>query len=194
MFLKEKEDRRNASLLDANRSILLIVDAQEKFLPVTPGMADAAKRMVILVKAAARLGIPVVASEQYPKGLGSTLKEISSSLPPGSAVLSKLSFSACDVPEWAEAVRSAKRNQFVICGVETHVCVLQTTLDLIQNLDGQVYIVEDAVASRHTLDRDSALRRMESHGAYRVTAEMAAFEWLRKAGTPEFKEIQGWMK
>jgi len=194
MFLKEKEDRRNASLLDASRSILLIVDAQEKFLPVTPGMAEAAKRMVILVKTAARLGIPVVVSEQYPKGLGSTLKDIASSLPAGSSVFSKLSFSACDVPEWSEAVRSAKRNQFVVCGVETHVCVLQTTLDLIQNFDGQVYVVEDAVASRHVLDRDSALRRMEGHGAFRVTAEMTAFEWLRKAGTSEFKEIQGWMK
>ncbi len=194
MFLKEKEDRRNTSLLDAGRSLLLIIDAQEKFLPVTSGMGPAAKRMAILCKAAGRLGIPVIFSEQYPKALGSTLPEISSSLPPGSAVFSKLSFSAFDLPEWAEAVRASRRNQFVICGVETHVCVLQTALDLMQNLDGQVYIVEDAVASRKTVDMETALRRLETHGAQRVTSEMVIFEWLRKAGTLDFKEIQGWMK
>ena len=194
MFLKEKEDRRSASILDASKSLLLIIDAQEKFQPAIHDLEQIGWQIAVLAKAAARLGIPAVASEQYPKALGSTLVEIQSALPSGTEVFSKLSFSAADVPEWVEAVRATKRTQFVICGVETHVCVLQTALDLIQNLEGQVFVVEDAVSSRKASDKQSALRRLEAQGAQIVTTEMVLFEWLRKAGTAEFKELQGLIK
>ncbi len=194
MFLPEKEDRRNPLLLDASRSLLLVVDSQEKFLPVVTGMADVVKRAAILAKTAARLGVPTVVSEQYPQALGPTVGDLKAALKPGTPVFAKLAFSAFDVPEWAQAVRVAKRNQFVFCGVETHVCILQTALDVMQNLGGQVYVVEDAVASRKAVDRDTALRRLEGQGVQRVTTEMVIFEWLRKAGTPEFKELQTLVK
>lgn len=191
-------DRRSASLLDADRSILLVIDAQEKFRGAIPEMESLGARIAILAKAAARLGIPVLVTEQYPKALGSTLPEIKEALPAGTPVFEKLAFSAGDAPEWVEALQKAtkasKRDQFVLCGVESHVCVLQTALDLIQNLDGQVYVVEDAVGSRKAADKEAARRRLEGHDAQWVTSEMVFFEWLRKAGTAEFKELQGLIK
>ena len=194
MFLREKEDRRSAALLNAENSLLLIVDFQEKFMSAVSGMEETAKRVAILAKAAAHLKIPIIVSEQYPKGLGRTLPEILAVLLEGTPVFEKLSFSAMDVPEWAEAVRASRRNQIILCGVETHVCILQTALDLIQNSDGQVYVVEDAVSSRKVSDKDAALRRLEANGVQRVTSEMVACEWLRQAGTPYFKDIQALIK
>ncbi len=194
MFLREKEDRRSASLLNAEKSLLLIIDAQEKFLGAVDGMEGLGGRIAILAKAAVRLGVPILVSEQYPKALGSTLPAIRAALPESTPVFSKLAFSALEIPEWAEAVRSSRRDQFIVCGVEAHVCVLQTALDLIQNLEGQVCVVEDAVSSRKASDKKAALRRLESHGAARVTTEMVLFEWLRQAGTPDFKELQALIK
>ena len=187
MFLRDKEDRRSASLLSPEKSLLLIIDCQEKFSGAVAGMDEVGRRVAILVKAAARLGVPMLVSEQYPKALGSTLPEIKAGLSGSAPVYSKMSFSAFDVPEWAEAVRSFKRSQFILCGVESHVCVLQTAMDALQNLDGLVYVVEDAVSSRQLSDKETALRRLESQGVQRVTTEMILFEWLRMAGTPEFK-------
>ena len=194
MFLREKEDKRNAALLDAENSLLMIVDFQEKFIDAVSGMEEVGKRIAILTKAAAHLKIPIIVSEQYPKGLGRTVSEILSLLPQGTPVFEKLSFSAMDVPEWAEAVRASKRNQIILCGVETHVCILQTAMDLVQNLEAQIYVVEDAVSSRKLSDKDAALRRLEANGIQRVTSEMVVCEWLRQAGTPEFKEIQALIK
>jgi len=194
MFLREKEDRRSAALLDASKSILLIIDAQEQFRGAVERMEEVGQRIALLTKAAARLGIPVIVSEQYPKALGPTLSEIVSELPKGTPVFSKLSFSAFDLPEWAEALRTSKRSQYILCGVEAHICIAQTALDLVQNMEGQVYVVEDAVSSRKKLDKKAGLRRLESRGVERITTEMAFFEWLRKAGTPEFKELQALIK
>jgi nicotinamidase-related amidase len=201
MFLgkeSSRADRRSASLLDADRSILLIIDAQEKFRGAIAEMETLGARIVILAKAAARLGIPVLVTEQYPKALGPTLPEIKASLPAGTPVFEKLTFSAGDAPGWMDALqkamRASKRDQFVLCGVESHVCVLQTALDLIQNVEGQVYVVEDAVGSRKAADKEAAHRRLEGHAVQWITSEMAFFEWLRKAGTAEFKELQGLIK
>ena len=194
VFLREKEDRRSAALLNAEKSLLLIIDTQEKFVGAVTGIEDVARRITILTRAAGHLKIPVIVSEQYPKGLGNTLPEILAHLPHGTPVFEKLPFSALDVPEWAEAVRALKREQILLCGVETHVCILQTALDLIQNLEAQIYVAEDAVSSRKLSDKDSALRRMETHGVQRITTEMAVCEWLRQAGTPDFKALQSLIK
>ena len=194
MFLKEKEDRRSTSLLSAESSLLLMVDLQEKFIGAVTGMEDVAKRVSVLTKSAAHLQIPIVVSEQYSKGLGHTLPEILSLLPQGAPVFDKLSFSAMDVPEWTEAVRHSKRDQIVLCGVETHVCILQTALDMIQNLDAQIYVVEDAVSSRKLSDKESALHRLRADGAQLVTTEMVVCEWLRRAGTDDFKALQPLIK
>jgi nicotinamidase-related amidase len=197
MFLSDRDkpqSSRSASLLDANRSILLIIDAQEKFRGAIAEMESLGARIAILAKSAARLGIPVLVTEQYPKALGKTLPEIAAALPEGTPVFEKLAFSAGDVPAWMDALKASKRDQFVFCGVETHVCVLQTALDVLQNVEGRVYVVEDAVGSRKAADKEAAQRRLEGHAVQWVSTEMVFFEWLRRAGTPEFKELQAYIK
>src|SRR5690606_33626751 len=106
-------------------------------------------RIEILAKAAARLGVPMVVTEQYPKALGNTLSPIAAALPGKTPILEKSCFSACDLPEWSSALRdlTKTRDQIILCGVEAHVCVLQTALDLIQDPDVAVHVPEDAVSS-----------------------------------------------
>jgi nicotinamidase-related amidase len=197
LFPEKSGSQRSPSLMDANRSVLIIIDAQEKFCGAVENMEVVGNRIAILTKAAARLGVPVLVTEQYPKALGSTMSPIAAALPPETSIHEKLAFSACDVPEWANALRKqtdSGRDQLLLCGVETHVCVLQTALDLARNPDAAVYVVEDAVSSRKDSDKKAALHRMETHGSQTVTVEMVIFEWLRKAGTSEFKELQGLVK
>ncbi len=197
LFPEKSPANRSPSLLDASRSVLLIIDAQEKFYGAVENMDAVGNRIAILAKAAARLGVPALVTEQYPKALGPTLGTIAAELQTGTPILEKLAFSACDVPEWVAALKKLSdsgRDQLLLCGVETHVCILQTALDLARNPDVAVSVVEDAVSSRKESDKRAALRRMETHGAQIVTVEMVMFEWLRKAGTAEFKELQGIVK
>lgn len=194
MFLKEKSASRHQHLLDPERSLLVFIDVQERFASAIADLPGVAARTALLAKASARLGIPVLATEQYPKALGKTLPVLAEVLPPTTQVFEKMAFSAFDVPAFAEAVRESRCSQVLLCGVETHVCVLQTALDALANLDAQVCVVKDAVASRHSSDRDAGLERMAMAGVHLVTAEMVVFEWLRKAGTPEFKELQALVK
>ena len=198
MFLPEKpKASRSPALLDAARSVLLVVDLQEGFGKAIPDLEAVGARTAILTRAAARLGVPVLATLQYPKALGALLPAMAEALPTDSPVFEKVAFSACDVPEWIGLVRKLGRDgrdQLVLCGVEAHVCVLQTALDLTDNPEMAVYVVEDAVASRKAGDKQAALRRLETHGVQVVTTEMAAFEWLRKAGTDDFRDVQRLIK
>jgi nicotinamidase-related amidase len=197
LFPEKSAASRSPLLLDAARSVLLIVDAQQGFAKAIPDLEAVGVRMEILVKAAARLGVPVIVTEQYPKALGNTLGPVAAALPANTPILEKLCFSACDLPEWTSALRKHKdagRDQLILCGVEAHVCVLQSALDLLQDSDVAVHVPEDAVSSRRPSDKSAALRRMESHGVVMVTVEMVVFEWLRKAGTEEFRELQGLVK
>jgi nicotinamidase-related amidase len=180
-------------LLRKEDSALLLVDIQERFRGAVSGMDGVVRRGGILAKAAARLGIPVFATEQYPKALGPTVEEVRSLLPNPAQVFPKLCFSAAGCEPLAAALKLSGRRQVVLCGVEAHVCVLQTALEL-QAAGYAVHVAEDAVASRAESDRDAALRRMVRHGVDRVTAEMVVFEWLREAGTPLFKELQALIK
>jgi nicotinamidase-related amidase len=183
-------------LLRKEDSVLLLVDIQERFRPAVPGMDGVIRRSGILASAAARLDIPVLASEQYPKALGPTVAELRSLLPDPARIYPKLCFSAAACEPLAAALTALRllgRRQVVLCGVEAHVCVLQTALEL-QAAGHAVHVVEDAVASRAAGDRDAALGRMVRHGVDRVTSEMVVFEWLREAGTPLFKELQALIK
>jgi len=135
----------------------------------------------ILLAAAARLGVPAIVTEQYPKGLGRTLPAVAEAIPPDATRAEKTCFSA------APAQRSG-RPQTVIAGMETHVCVLQTALDLLAQ-GGEVFVVEDACCSRNPANRANALARMRAAGAIVTNTESVVFEWLRNAAHPEFKAI-----
>ncbi len=180
-------------LLRSADSVLAIIDIQEKFRPTIAGIDALIRRTEILARAAIRLGVPVLATEQYPKALGATVPEIKRWLPDSQAYLPKMCFSSAACDPFREGLAATGRKQVVLAGIETHVCVLQTALELAA-AGYSVFVVEDAVSSRSTADRQVALERMSRHGVERITTEMAVFEWLRQAGTPDFKELQALIK
>ena len=171
--------------MSIGETALLVVDVQEKLVPVIADHERVVFNIRRLIGGAKILGVPVVATEQYRKGLGPTVPELAGQLGP---IPDKLTFSCCGCPEVFAQLRSVGIHKILVAGIEAHVCVQQTVLDLLG--DGwRVYLAVDAVGSRNPLDRDTALRRMDSSGAVLTTTEAALFEWCQVAGTPEFKEI-----
>ena len=174
-----------ASRLDADRTALVVVDVQEGFRKAIPDFERVAKATATLIEGAEALGVPIVITEQYPKGLGETAPEVAEHLPDGTEPLEKLVFSAAE----AEGFDLGDRDQALVCGVETHVCVNQTVLDLLgSGLD--VEVAEDAVGSRTEENKRVGLHKMERAGAVLTSVETALFELLGRAGTDEFKRIQ----
>jgi nicotinamidase-related amidase len=169
------------SLLNRERTALVVVDVQEGFRSYESfaGVADACAK---LVQAARILDVPLVVSEQYPKGLGHTAPEIGLK---EETPIEKSVFSAVR----AEGFDLRGRDQAVVCGIETHVCVSQTVIDLLER-GVEVHVPADAVGSRHAIDYERGLERLERAGAVVSTVEAALFELLERAGTPEFKEVQ----
>ena len=173
-------------LMNAADSALLVIDVQERLLPHIDQGQRLLENIQWLVKVAQEIGVPIMASEQYPKGIGPTHADLARLLP-ASAIVEKLHFS-CVAADCLQPLAGGARKQLVVCGVESHVCVLQTVLDL--RLQGkELFVVEDAVGSRRAQDKALALERMRMNGIAIVSREMVAFEWLRRAGTPLFKEI-----
>ena len=176
---------RSPELMCRSDSALLVVDVQEKLVAAMGTAARILWNVRRLIDGAKVLGLPVVASEQYPQGLGPTVPELASRLEHRPA---KLSFSCRELPELFADLRQRNIEKLLLCGLETHVCIQQTALDLLA--DGwRVYVAVDAVGSRHDLDHQTALRRMESSGAVLTSTEAALLEWCQAAGTPEFKQI-----
>jgi nicotinamidase-related amidase len=164
---------------------LLVIDVQEKLMAKISAAGPLVRNIAFLIDGARLLGLPVQATEQYPKGLGPTVPELAGRLPERP---DKLAFSCCAVPAVVEGFRSAGRPKVLLAGIETHVCVQQTALDLLA-LDFRVFIAADAVASRCAIDHAQALHRLERAGAVITTSESAVFEWVGGAGTPQFKEV-----
>jgi nicotinamidase-related amidase len=169
------------SLLNRERTALVVVDVQEGFRPYA-SFAGVAEACAKLVQAARILDVPRVVSEQYPKGLGHTAPEVGLE---GERPIEKSVFSAAR----AEGFDLDGRDQALVCGIETHVCVSQTVLDLLER-GVEVQIPADAVGSRHEIDYARGLERLERAGAVVTTVEAALFELLERAGTPEFKAVQ----
>jgi nicotinamidase-related amidase len=168
-------------LLSRERAALVVVDVQEGFRPYA-SFAGVASACATLLQAARILALPAIISEQYPKGLGHTAPELGLQDEPR---IEKTVFSAAR----AEGFDLAGAEQAIVCGIETHVCVSQTVHDLLA--DGvEVHVPADAVGSRHTIDYERGLERMERSGAVISTVEAALFELLERAGTPEFKAVQ----
>lgn len=176
--------------MNANETGLLVVDAQEKLLEVISRRAEIVWNIRRLLDAAETLGVRTAATEQYPDKLSPTVPELKQRL---GDIPDKLSFSACACGSIFEAWRAAGLYRVLVTGIETHVCVQQTALDLAA--DGwMVYLAVDAVGSRRDIDYSTALRRMESAGIILTSTEAAMFEWCRVAGSPEFKKISALAK
>lgn len=173
-------------LMDREQSALLVIDIQERLLPHIEDWQRVLENALWLTRLAQRLAVPVMASEQYPKGIGHTHAALTALLPP-SAIGEKNHFS-CVAAQCLPALAGAERRQMVVCGIESHVCVLQTALDL-RWQGKEVFVVADAVGSRRAADRDLALARMRGHGIEVVSREMVAFEWLKRAATDEFRDV-----
>lgn len=186
---------RSPELLDRHRSQLLIVDMQEKLLPVVLEHEALLGAVEFLLDAAELLRVPVVVSEQYPRGLGPTVASISSHSV-AKTTFEKTRFSAAHgvqtrLTEQASATDSetvAFPSQVVLVGIEAHICVLQTAMDLIAQ-GMRVFVVADAVGSRHSNDCLTALTRLRDNGAVVCTAESVAFEWCEAAGSDEFRQL-----
>lgn len=170
---------------------VVVLDLQEKLLPGIFGRDSLLSTMEMLLQAARICGVPMRATEQAPEKLGGTAEPLRSLLP---TPLSKVRFSAGEVLDMPPASTAAEdRFQIVLCGIETHICVLQTALDLLA-LGYQVFVPYDATASRDSRDHDWGLRRLENCGAMIVSAESILFEWTATAVDPRFREISGLVK
>jgi nicotinamidase-related amidase len=164
---------------------LLVIDVQEKLVPKLFDPAFLVRNIAFLLDAAHLLNMPIQCTEQYPRGLGATVPELVAKLPQRP---DKVAFSCCAVPSVVQTFHREARPKIVLCGIETHVCVLHTALDLLA-LDFRVFIAVDAVGSRSRIDHEVALRRLERAGAILTTSEMCVFEWIGGAGHPQFKAI-----
>lgn len=178
---------------DIQNSILLIIDIQEKLLNATYNKNTLKNKAVILTKAASILNIPIYITEQYPKGLGSTISEIKSLLPENSAITEKTDFNAFENKSSFEKFKSFKRRQVIVLGIETHICVYQTAEFLINN-GYSITIAADACGSRLKEESDYGLDNIKQKGADIKSTEMILFELLKTAKHPNFKEIQSLIK
>ena len=190
-----------ARVLDRSRAALVVVDVQEAFRPAVLDFERVARNAGVLVQGARALGIPVVATEQYPRGLGATVPEVAEHLdgaerghqmgapPPFATPLEKTVFSAAA----AEGFDLDGRDQVLLCGIESHVCVSQTAHDLLGR-GVEVHVARDAVSSRSEENRELGLHKMEGAGAVLTSVETALFELLGEAGSEEFKTVQRLIK
>ncbi len=182
--------KRSQTLLPAHDTVLVIIDVQERFRTVVNEIERVIKNSSLLCGAARLLDIPILITEQYPEKLGGTVSEIMEKCEGKAEQFSKLSFSAMGNKEFFLRLKKLNKKHIVIAGLETHVCVQQTVLDLLANFDGWMTVVVDAISSRKVLDREVALKKMEKQGVSLGTVESVLFEWLETAGTPEFKQVQ----
>ena len=174
-----------APKLDRERVVLVVVDIQEAFRKAVPSFDAVAESAATLVQGAEAMGIPIVVTEQYPKGLGHTVPEVAEHLPDGLKPLEKVRFSAAE----AEGFDLNGRDQVLVCGIETHVCVNQTVLDLLDR-GIEVEVVGDAVGSRTDENRELGLHKVEDAGAVLTSVETALFELLGGSDAAEFKQVQ----
>jgi nicotinamidase-related amidase len=171
--------------LDPHSSLLCVVDIQERLLAAMPAAAEVVARSVRLARGATHLGVGSLLVEQYPRGLGSTPGELAAALPPAVA---KMTFSCAGCEAFAAALTPGI-GSVVLCGLETHVCISQTALDLLAR-GLNVFVAVDAVASRHAVDHETALMRLQASGAILTTTEAVLFEWCRSAEHPQFQAVR----
>jgi nicotinamidase-related amidase len=171
---------------------LVVVDVQERLLPAIFEQQRVVQNSVRLIQGVAVLQVPIFATEQYRKGLGPTVPEVAGTIP-GFAPMEKLAFSACGATGFVSTLKKKKVSEAILCGIEAHVCVTQTCLDLLEK-GFRVFVAADAVSSRTPENYRFGLDRMRAAGAVIVSTEMVLFELLAQAGTDEFKQILALVK
>ncbi len=171
----------------SGKSALAVVDMQQQLLPAMFEQARVTQNVLRLIRGAAIMHMPIIASEQYPKGLGTVVPEVAGAIP-GFRPIEKMQFSAAAGSTFMKALRSKDVQSVLICGIEAHICVTQTCLDLIEN-GVQVFIAHDATSSRTAENWHISAERMRQAGAVIVSTEMALFELIHSADSPDFKKI-----
>lgn len=181
------------SQLSREQAALAVIDMQEAFRPVIPDFADVASRIGKAVQGARLLEVPVVVTEQYPKGLKHTAEEIIPHLSSEHPVIEKMCFSSCGANDFESRLSDRNIKQVIVCGIEAHICVTQTVLDLLSR-GLEVHLLVDCITSRRRENKEIALARLTQAGAVPSNLEMALFEMMRTADSPQFKAVQGLIK
>ena len=179
---------RHPQLLSAENTALLVIDIQDAFVKHIHQMDSVIDRSRILIEAATLLELPIIVSQQYPKGLGQTVETLRQVLPDSAITLDKVTFSCCQDQPLTQAIEKTARQQILICGIETHVCILQTAFDLLA-LDKQPYLATDAISSRNPTDREIALDRMSQTAIIPTTTETAIMEMTLTSKNKAFKDL-----
>jgi nicotinamidase-related amidase len=183
---------RHPDLLTAENSLLLIIDVQEKFREHIHNFQETMHNIVVMAKGAKLLDVPAFVTEQYPQGLGETVKEIAEVVELAQE-FEKTAFSCCQDSNFIEALKKTDRKHIVVCGIEAHVCVSQTVLDLL-HMSYRVHVVVDAVSSRNPENKKRGLQKMQTAGALMTTVEMSLLELVGDSGKPVFKSVQRLIK
>jgi nicotinamidase-related amidase len=196
--MERVEAMNKISRLSREHSALAVIDMQEAFRPVIPDFNQVAARIAKAVQGARLLEIPVIVTEQYPKGLKHTAQEIlphlhADSSGIDSSVIEKMCFSSCAAGDFQRRLDSRNIRQVIVCGIEAHICVAQTVLDLLSN-DLEVHLLVDCITSRKPESKQVALARLTQAGAVQSNLEMALFEMMGTADSPQFKAVQSLIK
>lgn len=174
-------------------SVLLVIDFQEKLMPIMKDQENLGLSVAKLIAGCEILGIPAIVTQQYTKGLGQTVEVVRDAFLTGFEPIEKMSFSCCGEPSFVEALQATKKKTVLISGIESHICVQQTVLDLLSS-GYEVFVINDCISSRNNTDKKYAQRRMGDAGAIGTTCEAALFELCVSAKAPEFKAISALVK
>ncbi len=185
-------ENKTRALCHADESLLLLVDVQAKLTSAMPGkvVSRLRRHAGMLLKAASLLDIPVIATEQYPKGLGKLEESLTAQLPQGSSLYEKTGFSCLAADGLGKQLTEMNRRQIILTGVEAHICVLQSSLELTA-LGYEVFVVGDAVCSRNRENYENALQRLRHAGVNVCDTESVLFEWVRDSKHDHFKTVSG---
>ncbi len=181
------------NLLNLSQSAFVVIDMQEAFRPAMSDFAQITANIVKFTTGASLLGLPVVVTEQYPKGLGHTAQEILDALPDETEIIEKTSFSSCGASSFVKKLESLPAKQIIVAGIEAHICVNQTVHDLL-SLGFQVHLLAECITSRYAANHEIAWQKMIKSGAIPCSIETAFFELMRDAKHEQFKAIQRLIK
>lgn len=184
---------RHKNTLDAAQTVLAVIDMQESFRSVISDFAETAARIALVTHAAQLLHIPVIVTEQYPKGLGHTAAEIRAVLPANFEAIEKTAFSSCGALSFEAALEEARALHVLLCGIEAHICVNQTAHDLLER-GYRVHLLTECITARTAHNKQTGFAKMQQSGALPSSIELALFELMRDAKHEQFKAIQKLIK